>query len=683
MPFLVTWNDTTDWGLWVNASDPTGSQTLIRRIVNGELRLPFKPISITATGLTEVARWQFGQTQTLIDQTGNGHDAVVPVGVPAELNENGLLLQNKDGYATINEGTTDPFNDSTPIFISCWIKSNTTNYNNGIGVIAGYGINTSDLPYGIVIDTNSNIKKVSQNLLSPDSAIVIDTQWHHVTIANVTGTNATQTIKVDNNDAITATATVTTFNAGSQFTIGSLENDAVFGFSGLIDEMYIGQYTSHDFDVDTNIRFESHIFLSPVVDTGKNKTLLSSILAEFETPNDSSITFSFRASDTLFTQDDVLVTWTGFTSPGQISTNIMAEISDLGVFVIGRYQQIRIQLKPSSLNSSIVDPLQIDTPILKSLEINTSVADQLLQASNSALIPGTILGQVVSFSGTKVVDKVSINLSVTSVDPKSFVVGQAGTISWHAAVFLDSRDEWVFQPVVHWLPENGWETSGITIENTLQSESYPILEDALQNAPFLRYSIFFPSGGTYNLWGRGYTANDGIFWQLDDDITHLRKFTLGTDDSGLPGIPQWTNFGTIFLEEGGLHTFTVYLSSIQQVRLDQWYFTTNTDFKNILIDTDGFTSPVPVSKSPFMTVVRLRNLINGQMEQLNTDNSASISIAAWLSSQTILASGKFNYEIRDRDSALGVQFTDGLSIEFMQVGGTDKHFPSWNYTFVN
>ncbi len=681
MPFLVTWDDETDWSLWVNASDSTGSQTLIRRIVSGELKLPFKPITINATGLTEVARWQFGQTQTLTDQTGNGRDAAIPAGVPAELNENGLLSQNKDGYATINEGASDPFNDNTPIFISCWIKSNTTNYSSGIGVIAGYGSIVSDLPYAIVVDTDGRIKKVSRNLLSLDSTVAIDTKWHHVTMGGIVS-GGTQTIKVDNANAITLTDSMTAFAESKQFTIGSLENDAVFGFSGLIDEMYVGQYTSHDFDTDTNVRFESNIFLSPVVDTGKNKTLLSSILAEFETPNDSSVTFSFRANDTSFTQDDTSVAWTGFTAPQQVVTNIIAEIADLGVFVFGRYQQIRIQMSPSSSTSSTADPLQLDTPILKSLEMSASVADQLLQAANSALIPGTVLGQVVSFNGAQVVDKLSLNLTVTSVDPKSFIVGQSGTISWHAAVFLESRDEWAFQPVVHWLPENGWETSGITIENTLQSESYDALEDALQNAPFLKYSIFFPSGGTYDLWGRGYTSSDGIFWQLDDDITHLRKFTLGTDDSGFTGVPRWTNFGTIFLEEGGLHTFSVYLSSVQQVVLDQWYFTTNTSFENTLTDTDGFSSPLPVSKSPFMTMVRLRNLVNGQKAELE-DSSAVTSIAAWLSSQTIRASGKFNYEIRDRSSVIGVRFRDGLSIEFMQVGGTDKHFPGWNYTFVD
>jgi len=309
----------------------------------------------------------------------------------------------------------------------------------------------------------------------------------------------------------------------------------------------------------------------------------------------------------------------------------------------------------------------------------------LLNMSNHAYVPGTVLGQVVSFSGDKTIDKVSLYLNVTSRDIASFVTGSEGILSWPAAVFQESRSNWVFHPILHWLPSNDWETSGITIANTYQTESYDESYDALNNAPYLKYSLYFPEGGVYDMWGYGYTEESGFFWQIDADITHIRLARLGSDDSGLSGVPRWTKFGSLFFEEGGLHDFTVYLGSLGQVVLDQWVFTTNTDWESELISEGAasFLEPKSLSKIPFMTTCRLRSLsISGNVESLSQPSSGSISVSSWLPSTKMSASGKFNYEIRDNNIDTGVIFTNGLSLEYFQIGGSSDHFASWNYKDV-
>ena len=75
-----------------------------------------------------------------------------------------------------------------------------------------------------------------------------------------------------------------------------------------------------------------------------------------------------------------------------------------------------------------------------------------------------------------------------------------------------------------------------------------------------------------DMWGFGYTTGS-VYWGIDGDISHLQTLELGSDGLGLSGLPRWTKFGSLYFKEGGTHTFTVYLGSLDQVILDQWYFT--------------------------------------------------------------------------------------------------------------
>ena len=284
---------------------------------------------------------------------------------------------------------------------------------------------------------------------------------------------------------------------------------------------------------------------------------------------------------------------------------------------------------------------------------------------------GTIIAQIATFTGSQRIDKVSINLTVNNLNQRDIIIGENGEVSWSAANFYSSRDAWVFHPALHWISSKNWETSGLSIENKLQNQFYSSSTDAGFNAPYLNYKIYLDTPGVYTLWGYGYT-NGGIYWSFDNNTTNMRKMILG-DSSGPP---QWTNFGSFFSSEGGIHDFTVYLSDATIVVLDQWFFTQN----NTDIAAYPFT-PLPVSKSPFTTGLRLRSLDNEMLDDLETPNSGAESSVSWLPSNIISASGKQNYEIRNNESEHGVTFIDGVSLELFQIGGDSGFFASWD--FVN
>ncbi len=113
--------------------------------------------------------------------------------------------------------------------------------------------------------------------------------------------------------------------------------------------------------------------------------------------------------------------------------------------------------------------------------------------------------------------------------------------------------------------------------------------------------------------------------------------------------------------------------------MDQWFITQNLNFKNDLesIGEEGFTTPIPNARTPFMTAVRLRPLIGDSVSPLKNNPG----ITAWSPSNEIVASGKANYAIQDNSLTGGVSFSSGVSIEYWQVGGNSKDFAAWNYTF--
>ncbi len=265
---------------------------------------------------------------------------------------------------------------------------------------------------------------------------------------------------------------------------------------------------------------------------------------------------------------------------------------------------------------------------------------------------------------------------MTTVDRKLFVVGEEGNAAFQASNFQSYRDNWVFQPSFHWTGAV-WQTSGMTIDNGLQTDFFSESDDAVRNAPFLSYFVFLDNAGEYDIWGYGFISNPGLFWAWGDDETHLRRLTLGEDTSAGFGVPRWTKIGRVSVNEAGVQTFTVYLSDVESILLDQWYITRNFNFESDLEVINGFATPISNSRTPFTTAVRLRPLIGGNLSPLE-DNPG---ITAWSPSNEIIASGKANYAIQDNGIAGGVTFSDGVSIEFWQIGGNADDYAAWNYTF--
>lgn len=299
----------------------------------------------------------------------------------------------------------------------------------------------------------------------------------------------------------------------------------------------------------------------------------------------------------------------------------------------------------------------------------------LITQSKPLFESGTVLAQIATFSGSKTISKVSLNLTVTNSSVQTMVVGVSGDLSFQAANFRESRDSWVFQPAFHWV--GGWETSGTTIQNSNQNVSYFSSADAALNAPYLKYDVFLDTSGIYDLWGYGYTSAEGVFWSWDEDTSDMRRMVLGDP----AGPPEWTKFGTIFSSAGGQHTFSVYLSEASTVVFDQWYFTQDLNFDQQLSSTGSENIPISsLSKSPFNTAMRVRSLDAGDLDDLANPASGAASITSWLSSQVITASGKYNYEIEDSNGS-GVELEDGLSIDFWQIGGTSDFFSSWDFVF--
>lgn len=688
MPPVTTWNSKDAWLLWSN-EDPAGEI----RIFDDKVKLPFNKSSHFGTGSESsevIARWRFGQNQLSVDDAENGHNASIPSGVNAEIAEEGFLSPTRNGYLVVNESSSfASLPGSSSFYMSAWIKSNITDYSDRFGLIAGYhtGIDANQLSYSIVVDSDNKIKAFLRSggenytLTPANGDVTIDTDWHHV-VLKIDNTNNDKFLFVDNYFSDGPTVVTLQTLSGGEFSIGSSEYESEYGFSGIIDEVVLSEFTptsgNSSSDNAISYRHSPTNFVSPVVDTQRDGSILSIINAEFENANNSMVLFSFRASDTSFEQDDYTIDWSGFTPAGQVKNKTDTDLNDFGFFIEGRFQQVRVRMIPSTINSSISDPLQTSTPALLSLTVNSSLPSTQLTPSEVSLKPGMILGQMYNFTGNKTIHKVSLGLSINTKERTSIIVGSEGNVSFQAANFQLFRDNWVWQPSLHWrTPE--WKTSGTTIENRLQDEFYSDIDDIVLNSPYLGYTIFLDNVGEYDIWGYGFVPSPGIIWSWDNDTTNLRYFTLGQDDSAGAGVPRWTKIGRIYSEEGGIHTFTVYLTNVENVRLDQWFITQNLEYQDLLetIGEQGFTTPISNSKAPFTTAVRLRSMTDESITPLTQDEG----ITAWVPSNEIIGSGLANYPIQENSFSGGVTFIDGVSIEYWQIGGGLNDFAAWNKNF--
>lgn len=728
---LGSWNNESGWTQWYNNNN-TGDI----RIDTGTLVLPFNPVPHQGIGedSDEVqVRYRFGQKNSLDNQISS---VSMPLRIPnsssIELTDNGLYNSTRTGYADVaSSGTVFNYpSTSQRAYISFWFKSNISNYSTKAYIVAYFsGIDAvsktcaeyatgdgGDLSWAIVIDDNKIKAIVTENFHTPGSEtntciapvggdVIIDTNWHHVMLffgkvkSGVVG-SLEALLVVDNNfgTEYSSISDSGPLGGANSFNIGSASFDTQYGFSGVIDEFVLGNWRGSssgagdttaterfgllDEDFISSYRFAPNIFLSPVIDTGVSDNTLSSMISKFDAPNGSSVQFSFRASNTSFEVRDSNVPWTGFTFPGQVASETNIDLGDMGLLIRGRYVQARIFMSPSDENSPQIDELSLETPAVYSLSISSSSNSTLLHASNHAYVPGTIIGQVVEFSGEKTIHKATLNLTLNNLNRKQYIEGKNGVISFQASNFQRSRSDWVFQPENHWL--GGWQTSGTTISNSLQYDNFDDIEYAISNSPKLGYDLYFPDGGSYDLWGYGFVDGDGIFWSFNDDETHIRTLNLGIEQSGWYGIPRWTKFGTVFVEEGGVYHFDVYLKGRNTVILDQWYFTTNInlEYEFNTIGEGSFTTPLPLSACPYNTVVRLRSLTNsGDINPIDDPSLIGTSVSAWLPSTKMVDSGKYNYEIRNLFDTSGVSFENGLSIEYWQIGGNKNYFAAWDYAF--
>lgn len=699
MSVSKTWDTTTEWQEWVNESDPTGSQDLIRRTYSGSLKIPLNSIDLSSPLGTEtvIARWKFGQTQSLEDQE-NTNDSSIPSGSLANLVENGILFSNKNAYLSVDEVSSFPTSTgvaSHTIAIACWFKSNTTDYSTGDALIVGLNDDNNDIEYGIAVTSEGKIVGKYYNGssvidVSPQNGdIYIDTEWHNafLFLAETGGGGVAPFFFVDNEDVVGFNAnTYASVSGTKNFTIGAIETSTANGFSGTVDEVVLYDASGLNLgSLSDQYRLSSVAYLSPIIDTGENDNILLSMIVNYSQPTGSRLRFSFRASNTSFDQDDTSLVWSGFTAPDQFISGVQADIEDIGVFTKGRYMQIRVRMDSSDIDNG-EDALQLNSPSLDYLQINTSKSSDLVNPAKSTFFPGEMLTQIAEFSGNKTLHKISIEVSIEASEAKSEIEGKAGVVSFAAANFQESRNNFVWQPVVHWADSNNWSTNSTTIENLFQSTSYTSVSDAIVNAPFLTYELLFPDGGFYELWGYGYTASDdNLYYSFDGDITHLRKLELGSGNSGFAGIPYWTKFGSVFFAEGGRHIFTVYLGQADQVRIDQWYFTKHQDTDTLLsLDSNaGYQQPLPLSKGPFNTILRVNELDNGGLLDLNNPSSGLGIVSSWRSSIDQRASTKFNYEIQELESGSGVVFSNGISLDFWQIGGSRNHYAAWRFNFVD
>ena len=502
MSSVVRWDSQEGWLDWINES----ASGRLPRLIGSALKLPFSRIAHIGTGTQSsehIARWSWGQRQrtefnqpylleadllndddTLNPIVGGNLGHTTTIDGSVELSEFGFNSINRNSNLNVSGFADFQYPDAaSAAYMGCWIKSHLVDYSSGFAIIAASHTLASDetVYWGIGIDVDNKIKGFTGgsgviDWITPVGGdVTIDGTWHYIFFAvGLKNTDERSQLFVVDNDwgqpVIGHHNQGTQANVGVRFGIGSCPVESSYGFSGIIDELVVSKWTGgirnrriiddpvteigksiiEPTDLMANYteghRFDSNVFLSTVIDTEREDSLFTGIYADYENPNGSSVQFSFRASDTTFEQDSTSPEWTGFTAPNRVLHGTAIGHEDLGIWLRGRYQQVRMKLNPSSAAS----PLQLDTPVINAVEISTGVSTKVLGATRSAYEPGTILGQVVNYDAAKDIDKVSMNLTINTEDRQTFVVGQDGHVAFQAANWQESRNDWVFQPIPNW-----------------------------------------------------------------------------------------------------------------------------------------------------------------------------------------------------------------------------------------
>ena len=661
-----TWQTQSDWENWIN-QDPAGET----RFVGNKLYLPYTVPSVTQALGHIIVQYRFGQlynTSTVRNnQIIDNCHCLEPVGRPSGTTTlNGAYFSNRRAYYEVQNG--DIAGALVGSFgIGCWFKSTIDDYSSAPALIFGSS-DASVISWAIIVDTDNQIKARfygKPNAGDPQQVfdlqprggpVYIDNGWHYAHFYNT----AFRTVfMVDEyvafSDGEEADYCDIDNPAGSQRVTVGCQADSSNGFVGYIDEVTVNWPLVGDVRNTVYTDPERHsrsVFLSDVVDTGETGSLPMSVRGSFETPGSSTVSVSLRAAESSFGQENNSIDWTGTTTPGQFLSDEDANLGDLGILARGRYQQVRLFLEPSS------------TPVVNSLTLSSAAPDTLLGTSDYAFVPGDYIRQTLTSSADDTVDKAELDLTVET-EEHIYIDAMYGTASFYAANFQSSRKSWVFQPV-----------GRIPIINSLQTSTHDTVEEIVDRAPYLTYNIYFTAPGVYEMWVLANLSGCSLYWSFDDDETHLRCIEPAGEQDPY-GDPEWQRFGSLYIEEGGLYTFTVYSSSPEQTILEQWYFTTRTTFADeIAADGEGGSSrAMPISRGPFTTAITVGVSVNDPY----LPDLPDTSFTSYLPSVDMIGSGKFNYDLR-APTGMAIHDLDEIEIDFWQIGGSRTNFAAWNYT---
>lgn len=647
------------------------------RLFDNKLSVSFNKINPPYNYITPVARYRFGENYN------NGIAACVTntegVGPNLSISQNVNFVQDgcffdKSSYLFSSSGSSFNYPSSSCSYLSFWFKSNTKSYDSNT-FMCGYhkGNNIGDIAFSIMIQDNKIYGVVdtvsSRYFISPVGGdVFIDTEWHHAILYIGKNTLSQEFMFViDNNiDIIEPISIINSVLIGNNnvFSIGG--SPYFSGFNGTIDEVVFGTYVGNGSssinliysDMQYYKRFINQIVLSPVISL-EEENILDAIKVNYNNSSSSNLKFSFRSSDTVFTQTDNVIEWTNFSFDNEYVTNVLEDVSSYMYLKPGKYFQFRMLFNPSNPYSNMADDLYSETPEIEQIALYFDSPSQELNPCVPFFI-GRILSQKLHFSELKTIYKLSINLLLDNQEKTDYILNKSTNISFPVCSFSSIRDGWIFSLVDNILL--GYSTHSVSIKNINQIQTYNNNDDIYNYAPKISYKIYFPEEGNYDFWGYGVTDSEGLFYSFNNDKDNLINFTLGLSET----TPKWTFVSSIYIKEGGVYNFDIYIStsySSNNIILDQWLFTKNYNLRNELdfVGNSDYKKPFNLTRCPFSVACNMYD---------NSHRSLS-----FLPSVKINDSGKYFFNIYN-----GQSYIDDVYIELQQIGGTKKFKSSWIYS---
>lgn len=310
-----------------------------------------------------------------------------------------------------------------------------------------------------------------------------------------------------------------------------------------------------------------------------------------------------------------------------------------------------------------------------------SLDSQVSGSCTTELEWGHFVGQVINFSGEKNIAKCSVDLTVLNPYFQAFFEAE-DYIAFSAINCQTSKNQWAFQPYNH-VSITDFNPGNTPVYNLFQEESYTSAT-AAEDAPYLSYSLLFGQIGIYNLYIYGYVEDGAAFWGFNGDTLDLRTLEVGS--LAYPDMPYWTLVGSVYINELGLRTLEIYLGDkdklclLDQICLVYESVTMIGDLPETFVSHRDPLSTLSVG--PFTSALRFRNLHSGSPYSLDEEGPGDINVTSWLSSLEIPDCGEYNFFPADTSFIKGVDFTNGLCLEYWQVDGNINNYAAWNYKIV-